>query len=86
MLYSFLKEGVPLSEARRQLSLRYGYLRHSRSGVLDLFFTNYLEDNQRRPVTFVDWVDRVYDPEKLKRLFHEKNLVKRLTRRGSGAS
>jgi protein tyrosine/serine phosphatase len=84
-LYRFLKEGVPLSEARRQLSLRYGYLRHSRSGILDLFFTNYLEDNQRRPVSFVDWVDNVYDPEKLKLIFHEKNWLKRLTRRWSGA-
>jgi len=85
-LYRFLKEGVPLSEARRQLSLRYGYLRHSRSGILDLFFTSYLEDNQRRPVTFIDWVDKVYDPEKLRRLFHEKRWVKRLARRWSGAS
>ena len=85
-LYSFLKEGVPLGEARRQLSLRYGYLRHSRSGILDLFFANYLEDNQRCPVTFIEWVDKVYDPEKLRRLFHEKRWVNRLTRRWPGAS
>jgi protein tyrosine/serine phosphatase len=84
-LYRFLREGVPLAEARRQLSLGYGYLRHSRSGILDLFFTSYLEDDQRRPVSFVDWVDKVYDPEKLKLRFHEKNWVKRLTRRWSGA-
>jgi len=84
-LYSFLREGVPLTEARRQLSLRYGYLRHSRSGILDLFFMSYLEDNQRQPVTFIDWVDKVYDPEKLRLLFQEKSWAKRLARRWSGA-
>jgi protein tyrosine/serine phosphatase len=77
-LYNFLKEGVPLAEAKRQLALRYGYFRHTNSGILDLFFEHYLEDNRRRPVAFIDWIDNVYDPEKLKHAFHAKGWTTRL--------
>jgi protein tyrosine/serine phosphatase len=77
-LYSFLREGVPLAEAKRQLSPRYGYFRHTNSGILGLFIEHYLEDNRRRPVAFIDWIDKVYDPEKLKRTFDSKGWTTRL--------
>ncbi|MFP4002702.1 MAG: tyrosine-protein phosphatase, partial [Alphaproteobacteria bacterium] len=35
VLYLFLHEGVPMEKARRQLSLRYGHIRQSKTGVLD---------------------------------------------------
>jgi protein tyrosine phosphatase (PTP) superfamily phosphohydrolase (DUF442 family) len=41
-----LKQGAPLAEARRQLSVRYGYFRHSNAGILDMFFDHYLEDTR----------------------------------------
>ena len=44
VLYLWLKEGVPLAEARRQQSLRFGYFRHGKAGILDLFFEHYVED------------------------------------------
>jgi protein tyrosine phosphatase (PTP) superfamily phosphohydrolase (DUF442 family) len=68
-LYLFLMEGVPLAQARKQLSLRYGHLRHGAPGILDYFFERYLEDNARRPMPLFEWVETVYDPAELKRSF-----------------
>ena len=65
VLYRFLKEDVPLVEAKQQLSLRYGHFRGCRSGILDHFFERYIEDNRVRPMPFLDWLDKVYDPEEL---------------------
>jgi len=55
--------------AKRQLSLRSGHSRFGRSGVLDLFFDHYVEVNRKGPMAFLDWVDKVYDPEELTRAF-----------------
>ena len=71
-LYLHLKEDVPMARAKRQLSLRYGHSRLGASGVLDLFFDHYVEDNRRRPMAFLDWVDKVYDPEELTRAFQRR--------------
>jgi protein tyrosine phosphatase (PTP) superfamily phosphohydrolase (DUF442 family) len=68
-LYLYMKEGVPLEQARKELSLRYGHIRQADTGILDYFFERYLEDNARRPVPFFDWVETVYDPDELKRSF-----------------
>ena len=71
-LYLHLKEDVPMARAKRQLSLRYGHSRLGASGVLDLFFDHYVEDNRRRPMAFLDWVEKVYDPEELTRAFQRR--------------
>jgi len=77
VLYVFLREGVPMAKARRQLSARYGYFRHTPAGILDLFVEQYLEDCRRQPIPFREWVDSVYDPEKLTQLFRAKTKVSR---------
>jgi protein tyrosine phosphatase (PTP) superfamily phosphohydrolase (DUF442 family) len=69
VLYRFLAEDVSLLEAKRQLSLRYGHLRQSATGVLDYFFERYISDNDISPIPFLDWVDHVYDPDELQRSF-----------------
>jgi hypothetical protein len=61
-----------MARAKRQLSLRYGHSRLGASGVLDLFFDHYVEDNRRKPMAFLDWVDKVYDPEELTRAFQRR--------------
>jgi protein tyrosine/serine phosphatase len=78
VLYCFLKEGRPLEEAKRQLSLRYGHFRQAHTGILDYFFERYLEDNARRPMPFLEWVDKVYDPVELKRTFRSRSWANRL--------
>jgi protein tyrosine/serine phosphatase len=81
VLYSVLKEGLPLSKAKRHLSLRYGHLRENGAGIIDDFFDRYLADNRRQPMPFVDWVNEVYDPEDLTRAFRAKGWISRLADR-----
>ncbi|MBS0241829.1 MAG: tyrosine-protein phosphatase [Proteobacteria bacterium] len=84
-LYLISVEGVPVDEARRQLSLRFGHIRQSDTGMLDYFFKRYLEANARSPVDFFDWVARDYDADELKRTFHANGwanvLVNKVLRR-----
>lgn len=78
VLFRFLKEGVPLAEAKQELSVRYGHFRHADTGILDYFFERYLEENRRRPMPFLEWVDTVYDPVELKRTFRSRSWANRL--------
>lgn len=68
-LYMITVEGKPVDEARRQLSLRFGHIRQSDTGILDEFFEDYLKANAESPIKFYDWVENVYDPDELKRSF-----------------
>jgi protein tyrosine phosphatase (PTP) superfamily phosphohydrolase (DUF442 family) len=78
VLYLFMREGVPLDQARKELSLRYGHIRQADTGILDYFFDRYLQDNARRPMPFFEWVDTVYDPDELKRSFVAQGWANRL--------
>jgi protein tyrosine phosphatase (PTP) superfamily phosphohydrolase (DUF442 family) len=78
VLYRYLHEGVPLDEAKKELSLKYGHIRQAHTGILDYFFERYLADNARRPMPFFEWVDTVYDPDELKRTFRSKGWANRL--------
>ena len=78
VLYRHLHEGVPMPEAIKQLSLRYGHIRQADTGILDAFFERYLADTATRPMSFFDWVETVYDPEELKRTFQANSWANRL--------
>lgn len=71
-LYLILREGRPVEEAARQLSLRYGHVRQARSGILDFFFERYRETAAATPVAFMDWVEAGYDRAALKAAFHSQ--------------
>ncbi len=59
-LYLVLAEGVPVSEARDQLALRFGHIRQGKTGVLDAFFDAYeRETGGRLPLR--DWIRTRYD-------------------------
>jgi protein tyrosine/serine phosphatase len=63
-----LLNGGNVTEAMRHLSLRFGHLRGSRSGVLDAFFRRYqTEAEGRKP--FLDWLREDYDEAALVRDF-----------------
>jgi uncharacterized protein (TIGR01244 family) len=68
-LYLILKEGRPVEEAVRQLSLRYGHVRAGKTGVLDAFFTAYLAASREAPIDFLTWVDTKYDREAVEASF-----------------
>jgi protein tyrosine/serine phosphatase len=77
-LYRFFQEDAPIAEAKRELALRYGHFRQADTGILDRLFEKYLEDNARRPMPFLEWVDTVYDPDALKRDFRSAGWARRL--------
>lgn len=60
-LYLALHEGRPVSEARRQLGLRYGHVSQGRTGVLDAFFDAYEADQPDGAMPLAEWVETRYD-------------------------
>lgn len=77
-LFVHFREGRPIEEAKRQLSLRFGHISQAETGVLDYFFERYLADNARQPIPFMEWVETVYDPDEVKRSFRAKGWANRL--------
>lgn len=85
VLYEFHKEGIPLYESK-QLSLKYGHIKGSETGVLDLFIKKWQEYNQQNPsIPFIEWVDNTYDPEAINKEFKASRfsniLVNKILRR-----
>jgi protein tyrosine phosphatase (PTP) superfamily phosphohydrolase (DUF442 family) len=68
-LYLLVHENRSVSEARRQLSLRFGHFRFAKTGILDAFLDAYAREGEAAGIAFLDWVERVYDPAKLTREF-----------------
>ena len=70
VLYAHFRLGLPIREAVRQLSFRYGHIRHGETGVLDYVFERYLAEGEPEGVSFVDWISRPdYDHLELKSKF-----------------
>ncbi len=73
-----MKEDKPIEEAAKQLSLKFGHIRQSETGVLDHLFERYLADNDAEPMTFFEWLETRYDPAEIRRTFRSQgwaNLV-----------
>ena len=85
VLYCHLQLGMPIAEAKEQLSLRYGHIRQAETGILDYFLERYVAYNEVTPMPFFEWVDTVYDPEEVKESFQSGSfaniLVNKLLRR-----
>lgn len=80
VLYLHLKQGVPMTEAKKQLSLRYGHFRQADTGILDEVFERYLSDNVKQPMPFLEWVGKIYDADELQRAFKSKGWADRIVR------
>jgi protein tyrosine/serine phosphatase len=84
-LYVLVHLKRPVAEAMRQLSARYGHFAWSKTGILDRFFEAYRDEGEAQGLSFRQWVETVYDPEKLTREFKpgfwSNVLVDRLLRR-----
>jgi protein tyrosine phosphatase (PTP) superfamily phosphohydrolase (DUF442 family) len=61
-LFLMLAEDRPSTEARRQLSLRYGHNPVGKAGVLDAFFEAYQRDTELHPMPLAEWIETRYDP------------------------
>lgn len=77
-LYLHTRKGVPISEARRQLSLRYGHIRQADTGVLDDFLDAYVAYAEQTPIGFYEWVETVYDPVQLAAAHRSKRWANRI--------
>ncbi|MBX6376146.1 MAG: tyrosine-protein phosphatase [Acetobacteraceae bacterium] len=74
-----LLQGRPVEEAMAQLSLRFGHVRQSKTGVLDLFFERYAAFlRERGPKPFLDWLREDYDEEGLRRAHASRAWADRL--------
>lgn len=77
VLYMHFRRGLPIREAKEQLSFKYLHIRAGKTGILDFVFDRYLEMGEPAGLSFVDWVTTAYDREALKTLFLEgrKNKI-----------
>jgi protein tyrosine/serine phosphatase len=84
-LYLIVHEGKTVDEALRQLSVRFGHFRFSKTGILDAFFDLYRREGEAKGIPFLDWVEHHYDAEALERDFKpgfwSNILVDRIMRR-----
>jgi protein tyrosine/serine phosphatase len=84
-LYLLVHEGRSAAEAMEQLSPRYGHFRFAKTGILDAFLELYRTEGEAKGLSFLEWADRVYDPQALQRTFKPRFwsnvLVDRIMRR-----
>lgn len=78
VIYAHVRKGMPIAQARHQLSLKYGHIKQADTGVLDAVFERYLADNAESPIGFWEWVDTRYDPEEVNRTFKSNSFANRL--------
>ena len=72
VLYRHFRLGMPVSEALSELSLRAGHIPAGKTGILDHFFHTYLADVADHPMPLLEWVDKRYDPVRMKATFQTR--------------
>ena len=73
VVYKHVIMGEPIEEAMKQLSLRYGHIKSSRTGVLDLFFETYARE--RGTKSFEEWLHSDCDPAAINAAFRKGPVV-----------
>lgn len=66
VLYCHFRARQPIEVAVRQLHWRYGHVAAAKTGRLDELFASYLRYARTQPISFIEWVDTVFDPEQVK--------------------
>ena len=72
VLYRHFHMGDTIEEALEQLSFKYLHVKQGKTGMLDFFFNDYLKYAQAHEISFMDWVETVYDPVDVKARFMEQ--------------
>ncbi|MEM7060091.1 MAG: tyrosine-protein phosphatase [Pseudomonadota bacterium] len=73
-LFLILREAVPVSQAKEQLSLRFGHIRQGKTGVLDAMFDAYLADQPDETMPFLEWTQTRYDPDAITNAFQSGQI------------
>ncbi len=76
-LYAILVMKQPAKEALKQLSFKYLHVKQAKTGILDAFVASYIPF-ESQGMEFMQWVEEVYDPEKLLKEFKAQPLASRL--------
>ena len=72
----FIYKKNDLQKAIKQLDFKYGHVKKSKTGVLDLFFSEYkyfLESGKK--LNFNNWVVKIYDKDKIQRKHQYSNTL-----------
>ncbi|MFA6279555.1 MAG: sulfur transferase domain-containing protein [Bdellovibrionales bacterium] len=71
-----IHDGRSVEEAQKQLSLRYGHLASSKTGVLDAFLAAYQKAAAQEGVTFLAWAQSpAYDREAIMAVYKPRRFV-----------
>jgi hypothetical protein len=74
-LYLLARDKRPLSEAKAQLSLRFGHWRGSRAGVLDAVLDAYEHEGLAVGLDLRAWAQSRYDPDRINGSFRPPPLI-----------
>jgi protein tyrosine/serine phosphatase len=81
-MYRICRLQEPVATAKAELGWRYGHLRNSKTGILDMFFDQYLVAAHEKPeLDFFTWLNTVYNRDQLKQAFHARGWADFLTDR-----
>jgi len=69
VLYKHFHLGEPIELAVEQLKIKYLHMKAGKTGMLDFFFNDYIEYAKMGELSFIDWVDQIYDPADVKARF-----------------
>ncbi len=64
-VYLMVYEGVPVSEAKKMLSVKFIHLKWSKTGILDYFLDVYEARLHKGDIGFEDWLRDEYDADRL---------------------
>jgi protein tyrosine/serine phosphatase len=72
VLYRHFHMGDTLAQAlESELNLKKLHVRQGKTGMLDFFFEDYLRYAEENDISFMEWVETVYDPPDVKARFME---------------
>lgn len=69
VLYKHFHLGEPIDMAVEQLKIKYLHMKAGKTGLLDFFFDDYLNYARDGELSFMDWVDQIYNPADVKARF-----------------
>ncbi len=73
VLYRHFHMGDTIAEAlASELTLKKLHVRQGKTGMLDFFFEDYLRYAETHDISFMDWVETIYEPADVKARFLEQ--------------
>ena len=74
VLYLHLIKNVPLKKALKQLKFfPFGHIKYSQAGKLDFLFEKYLQFSKNNKISFLEWIEKYYDKDKINEEFKNKS-------------